>query len=234
MFGLAKEDWQDLVLSVNVHRKQRRLSPYRSACLLDRALANATVEELAEALGFEDTTTIRKIHRLHELPSALASVVHWGARRGSLSMSTASELMRLDSAASLERAFSAAIEHNLTRDEARQLVQVRQRTGNDIDKCVEQALITRPRIERSELVLGSFISHKSQQVAEGLGDSDASRALRLEMAKEMPQVVPRALRISDGRFSLLLSQEDAGKLRGTIGEHSIESKLTELMERVGR
>lgn len=234
MFGLAKEEWQDLVLSVNVHRKQRRLSPYRAACLLDRALANATIEELADALGFEDTTTLRKIHRLHELSPTLASVVHWGTRRGSLSMSTASELMRLDSEASLERAFSAAIEHNLTRDEARQLVQVRQRTGNDIDKCVEQALITRPRIERSELVLGSFISRESQEIAESLGEGDASRALRLQMAKEVPQVVPRALRISDGRFSLLLSQDDAGKLRAAIGDQSIESKLTELMERARR
>ncbi len=232
MHGLSDAEWRDLVLSVNVHRKQRRLSPGRAASYLDRALKNASVEQLAESLGFEDTTTLRKIHRLNQLPADLAAVVDWGDRRGSLSMSTASELMRLEAANLIREAFTAAIEHELTRAEARQVVQSRQRSGAAIAECIERALATRPRVERSELILGSFLTERAKRIVDSLGNDAAARRLKLEIARCLPKVVPRALRVNDNRFSILLSEDVAKDLRAGLSGKSVECVLTELMERV--
>ena len=228
-FGLSNDEWQDLLLSVNVHRKQRRLTPAGAARLIERALQQTVADDLAAALGFESTTMLHKIRRLHELPPDLASVVHWGSRRGSLSMSTASELLRLEPEAAIREAFHVAVEHSLTRDEARQLVQIRQRSGKPIRESVAEALRTRPRAVRSELVIGSFITEQSVRAVTELGDEEASRWLRLQLARDVPQVVPRSLRIGDRRFSLLLSEDDGRVLRSVLGGESIESRLSELM-----
>lgn len=232
MHGLTDAEWRDLVLSVNVHRKQRRLSPARVASYLDRALCNVSVEQLAISLGFGDTTTLRKIHRLHKLPADLAAVVDWGNRRGNLSMTTASELMRLDSESLVREAFTGAIEHDLTREEARQVVQSRQRSGSSILECIARALATRPRIERSELILGSFVTAKAQRIAEALGNEAAAHRLKIEIARHLPRVVPKALRVNDGRFSLLLSEDAANELRAGLSGKSIEDGLSTLLERV--
>jgi len=61
MHGLSDTEWRDLVLSVNTHRKQRRLPPCKVAYLIDHALQNTSADQLAKSLGFEDTTTFFKI-----------------------------------------------------------------------------------------------------------------------------------------------------------------------------
>ena len=83
MFGLTESQWRDLVLSVNVHRKNRRLSPVDTAHCLATALKQTDVPSLVKALGCNDATTVLKILRLKDLPFELATLVDWGTTRGS-------------------------------------------------------------------------------------------------------------------------------------------------------
>lgn len=232
MFGLTREEWQDLVLSVNVHRKSRRLSPAQAASYLQRALQQTSVESLAEALGFKETSTLRKIAGLSVLPADVADTVEWGSRRGSISMSTAAELLRLGSPDLVREAVTSAIEHDLSKEEARQLVQIRARSSEPIEECVRRALGTRLRIERSELILGSLLSGSAQQVAHQLGNDVLARRLKLVMANRFPDVVPKALRINGDRFTVLLAEADAANLRAALQGKSIEATLTEFVERI--
>jgi hypothetical protein len=87
-------------------------------------------------------SAIRRIHRLHDLPDDLAALVEWGTRRGSLSMSTASELLRLSSSELIREAIVSAIEYDLTKDKSRQVVQIHERTGEPIAECVQRALLS--------------------------------------------------------------------------------------------
>ncbi len=232
MFGLEREEWQDLVLSVNVHRKNRRLSPSQAAAYLQRALQRTTVEELAETLGFKETSTLRKIAGLVVLPADVASTVEWGSRRGNISMSTAAELLRLRSADLIREAVTSAIEHDLSKEEARQVVQIRARSSEPIQECVRRALATRTRIERSELILGSLLSGTAKQVSRQLGNDLLARKLKIALAHQFPDVVPKALRINGDRFSILLSEADAASLRAALQGKSVEATLTEFVERI--
>lgn len=232
MFGLERGEWQDLVLSVNVHRKNRRLSPAQAASYLQRALKQTSVENLAETLGFKETSTLRKIAGLVTLPADVAGTVEWGNRRGNISMSTAAELLRLGSPDLIREAVTSAIEHDLSKEEARQVVQIRARTSEPIDECVRRALATRPRIERSELILGSLLSGAAKQIARQLDNDALARKLKLVLAGRFPNVVPKALRINGDRFSILLSEADAISLREALEGKSIEATLTELVEEI--
>ena len=230
MFGLSDEQWRDLVLSVNVHRKKRRLSPYQVAHFMKLALRETDVDGLAEALGFTDTTTMRKILRLNDLSDDLASTVDWGNSRGSVSMSTGAELLRLPTAELVDQAIRAAVENGLTKEEARQVVQIFERSGQGLAECIVRALKTRPRVERSELIIGSLLSESAQRVAAELGNEESTHKLKLALAKRYPDVLCRATRINGDKFSLLLDEAEAGKLRQKLGGQSVESMVTEVTE----
>lgn len=229
MFGLTADEWRDLVLSVNVHRKNRRLAPFDAAGLIRKATLSADPSVVAEALGFTDLTTFNKILRLADLPPDLASLVEWGSRRGSLSMSTATELLRLPQDQQAP-AIRLAVENNLTKEEARQVAQVNQRTGLPADQCVAQALKTRVKVERSELILGSIVSDRARAIIQSLGPEQATTKLKRRLAAQFPDVVTQAFSLRGNRFSLLLSEADGGRLRQALGGQSVEQTLTRMVE----
>lgn len=232
MFGLTDIQWRDLVLSVNVHRKSRRLSPAEVATYLATALSQTDVSSLAQALGFSDTTTLLKIHRLKDLPAELGALVEWGTVKGSVSMSTAAELMRLRSIDVAASAVKAAVEHSLTKEEARQLVQVLERSGDTLAASLNKILLTRPKVERSELVVGSLLSTKAQEKVLALGNDIAAKKVRLLFARNFPSILCQSVRIQPRRFSLLFPDDNAGKLRDALKGASIEATVTHFLEQL--
>jgi len=232
MFGLEKEQWQDLVLSVNVHRKNRRLSPAQVGRILTTALQHTDLETLADRLNFKDTTLLRKIARLADLPPDVASMIDWGTRKGSLSMSSATEIQRLAEPELIRQAAIAAVENDFSRAEARQLVQIRTRTGVPLPSCVESVIGTRPKVERSELIIGSFLTEKAKAGCASPGNDAAARGILLRLASRFPDITARALRINGDRFSLLLSAEDGTRLRQLIAPQSVEALLTSFAENI--
>jgi ParB-like chromosome segregation protein Spo0J len=229
MFGLTEAQWRDLVLSVNVHRKTRRLSPYQTSQYLAMALNHTNVNALGEALGFSDATTLLKILRLKDLPPETAPLVEWGTAPGAVSMSTAAELLRLASSELVAIAIKAAAQHRLTKEEARQLVQIYGRSGEALQECISRVLLTRPRVERSELIIGSLLSPEAQRNAAELGEEQSAKRLRLLLAHRFPDVVCQAVRVRAGRFSMLFSEEDAAKLRRRLAGRTLEAVATQLL-----
>jgi hypothetical protein len=230
MFGLQQTEWRDLVLSINIHRKTRRLFPLAAAALLSRAASQASLNEIAEALGLKESSTLRKIISIASLPPEIASIVEWGERRGSISMSAAAEITRLGKLDLMRRAAMAAIQHGMTKEEIRQIVQISSRSKSTIDECIQKVLSTRLIIERSELIIGSLLSKTAKENFEELGSELIERKIKNLMARQFPDVVPKALRISQERFSLLLSEDDSRRLRIELKGKAIESMVTDLAE----
>jgi len=230
VYGLPEDEWRELILSVNTRRSKRRLSPAETARRLHTALQNGDASTIATALGFSDTTTMRRIERLTILPADLASLVDWGTRRGRVSMSAASELLRLDDRDAIRQAIMAAIEHELSRDEARQVVQIRDRSQESLAECIQRVLSSRPRIERSELVIGSLLTQEARDAAARVGDTTAARKLGITLARRCPEIVLRAIRMTGERFSIMFNENDAEKLRAALGPKSIEEAVTDIVE----
>jgi len=148
-------------------------------------------------------------------------------------MSTAFELLRLASIDDVRDAFRAAVEYELTRDEARQVAQIQERTSEAISECVRRVVASRPKIERSELIIGSLLTASSRALVDRMGSPETIRRLKLLLARQYPDVVARALRIHAERFSLLLAEADAVRLREHLGPRSIEATITQLVDTIG-
>ena len=161
------------------------------------------------------------------LPKSFASVVSWGGGKGTLSMSTASELLRLGDL--VTEAIPDAIANNLTKDEARQVVQLHQRSGKSISDCMRQSLLTRPRIEHLELIIGSLLSPAAIGLASVLGNEESTRLLSRRMAARFPEIVCKAVRVNGDRFSIMLDSEAASALRQHAGSSTVEQVITDLL-----
>lgn len=143
-------------------------------------------------------------------------------------MSAASELLRLGDRAA--EAIPLAVANCITKEEARQIVQLHKRSGQSVSDCVHQSLLTRPKIERLELILGGLLSPDAQKQAESLGNDGASKLLARRLAQSFPRVFFRSVRVNADRFSLMLEASAAGQLRDQIAPLSVESRVTELLE----
>ena len=122
MHGLTMDEWKALRASLKTSSRDRPLPPGDVAALLNKALEQCSLPELAAALEFKDQSTLRKIANLQQLETHLLTHVTWGARKNAVSMSTAVELLRIPSPNARADAFDRAREYGLSRSEARALV----------------------------------------------------------------------------------------------------------------
>jgi len=158
LFGLASEEWQDLVLSVGTHRGQRRISPVQVALLLRRALDNANdVEQLAKALHFQDRTMVSRFLSLLKLPEEYQELVGWGKRDGLVSFTSAALVSSLSDKQKIRDALEVVLMHDLTKVETEALVQrVRRSEGTKtVRDAVSEVLRMRPRVETRYLIVGA-------------------------------------------------------------------------------
>lgn len=232
MYGLSKEEWQNLVLSVNVGKHQRRLSPYQVAKLLEKALQTVNAPTLASELNFKDLRTFTKIRTLLKAPEDFSELIEWGNRRGSLCMSTAFELLRLQnlSADNLRLLFKACIESDFTKEEARQLVQIHTRSLKPPLVALDEVLKTRPVVQKCHLIIGSLLSDHARENAKSLLKETGMRKINSAFVKLFPDITAQVFRVTNGKFSLLLSEKDNDLLRQSIGNVSVETKITEILE----
>lgn len=230
MFGLTKEEWQSLALSLNTHRSKRRLSPYTVALLIEKAVQSTQVDELSRALGFADSSTVRRILKLASLPKLLGNFVGWGGGVGYISMSVASELMRLDSDMMTQAAVKTALQYGMSKSEARQLVQIVKRGEKNLETAVDLVLKTRPKVERRELIVGGITSETAQSAVLARGVDISAKKLKLDLAKLCPDVFPKSVTISSNTFSIMLLDGDTAKLHQCFSGRSIEESITSLLE----
>jgi hypothetical protein len=226
MYGLSQDEWTNLVLSVNTHRGQRRLSPAEVAALLARAIQQATAEQVASSLGFRGADMVRRFLLLNCIPPDLREMVDWGARPGAVSLSTATALAGLAEPAVVAAAFRAAIEHSFSKSEAIQLKQAYLRGRGAVADCVASVLQTRPRVERRELTMGAITA---PDVASRIGEltpEQRAQSLKAAAASAFPGVRMLGSSLGKGRFSFLLDEANARLLRDITGGRSLEDTVT--------
>ena len=157
---LSPELKRDLILSLGTHRTERRLSPLEVARLIDLLYRKGTsFKEIAHLVSLRSTSTLREIHRLLALAPDVQHLVGWGKPSAStLPMKSAQQIARLSSWSDQLAAAKATLVHELTSEEARQLVESKIRSQEPIDDCVNAVLRLRPTIERKYLFLGAVTS----------------------------------------------------------------------------
>lgn len=121
MHGLTDAEWRNLRASLKTSSRDRPLSPGDVAALLNKAMQQCSLTELAVSLEFKDQSTLRKIANLGHLEADLLAQVTWGTQHGTISMTVAAELQRLPDAHSIRQAFQSATRQRMNRTQAREL-----------------------------------------------------------------------------------------------------------------
>ena len=147
-------------------------------------------------------------------------------------MSTASELLRLDGTSNdvLKEIFRKAIECELTKEEARQVIQIFKRSKKNPLEAFEEALNTRPIIQKSVLILGSLLSSEAKNKAEASINESGMRKIYATFARHFPDISFQSFKINSPRFSLLLSEENEKLLKKSINPLSVEEGITKTIE----
>ncbi|HZN71396.1 MAG TPA: hypothetical protein VFC00_06900 [Micromonosporaceae bacterium] len=156
---------RDLVLSVGTHRSNRPLSPLEVADAISHYSNEFGWEDCLSRISLTESTA-RKFLTLRELDESVASLVDWNNRPGTISFSSAAELRRLKPAEQRE-VRDGLLRNRMTRDEVRQVVQLRVRSGRPLRDLVAEVLGMRPQVVTLHLLLGGITE---PEVTRALGD----------------------------------------------------------------
>jgi hypothetical protein len=210
--GLAPEMQRAIILSVGTHRGARRLSPTEVGAAFAQALeAGTPARELAAFVHFRDATMVGRFTRLNRLSPDVKYLVDWNKPNDGLGFSVASELVQLPEG-DHEPAARRVIELKLSKDEVKQVVQLRRRSHKAIDDCFDDILRLRPQVVRQHIFIGAV----RESLREPLAKLDqAARNLVLKSALDtvLPTAVTRASRLGIARFSLVGDDALAAQLR---------------------
>jgi len=202
--GLTSDEYKQLILSVGTHRGKRRISPVEAAVLFDKAQrAGASLADCAKAVQLEGPTWVGRFLNLLKLPEDVRHLVDWGRGAGAVTFTSAADIARLDDPDDRRAAIQAALTHNFSSKEVRQLVQLKKRSERTIAECTEGVLKMRPQVDVRHVFIGS--------VAEGLRDRlrDLGQYARDEaFANVVKQVVGPGVsgRLGAERFTLVGSK----------------------------
>lgn len=158
--GLNALDLGRLRMSVGYSRnkKGRPLSPIEVGKLLRQARSEGhSWEECADAIQLDGTGHIRRFQQILELPDDLQHLVSWGSPKGSISFSSAVELVKITDPNDQHIVAYSILKDGLNKNEVRQIAQLRNRSKRPIRECISEIIGMRPTIEKRYVFVGSII-----------------------------------------------------------------------------
>lgn len=173
------EERKGLILSIGGGRHDRPLSPGQVAELLERAIrAGASTRAIADSVHLEATTMIGRFLSLRRLPRRLQEQVSWGRSAGSLNLTQAQEIARLDSDVDQMSLAEAVVEDRLTASEVRAVVQLVANSGDTLPRALEKTLALRPTLERRYITIGQVQDPWLRGELDALAPSKRTELLR--------------------------------------------------------
>lgn len=158
-YNIKNEDkWRDLVLSIGTHRRIRRLSPVEVATLLSETIKKGEKygvlkEEIAKELQLRDTSMMYKFLSLLKIPKEFYQLIVWGNKKNKISFSSAFYTSHL-SDKEMTYFLESILSYDLTKNEARQVSELKRRSNFDIKKCIDEVLLGRPIIREQTMFIG--------------------------------------------------------------------------------
>lgn len=142
---------RDLILSVGTHKGIRPLSPLEVGDGIAELINDVGFEAAMEKLTL-DPSTSRRFLKLRELDQGIGELVDWGRKPGTISFSAAAEIVRLRPEQQKDLA-EACLQHGLTKEETRQVVQLVFRRNDSVAAAVQSALAMRPSVVTIHVVI---------------------------------------------------------------------------------
>ena len=178
--GLSALELGRLRMSVGygTHKKGRPLSPIEVGKLIRQVKeAGVSTEECARAINL-DKSGIGRFLRILDLPSDVQHLITWGAQKGSIGFSAATQLVRLDSADDQNIVIESILSRGLNSKEIQQVVQLNTRSGRRVKECLEEVLGMRPVIEKRHVFIGTIENQDVESILADLTQAERDSILQ--------------------------------------------------------
>lgn len=230
MKGISPYELRQLILSVGTRKSVRPLSPVEVGSLIQRALdAGETRIDVAERLHLIGTTMIGRFTRILSLPAQVQQLVGWGADSGTIPIESASQIARLKEPEEQISLAKVVLESRLSKSEISQVIQIRQRSGNPIEKCIESVLNQRPVIEKRHVIIGELQSEKLRESVRRTSQQERDNLLRSALEKHLPGFSSLGCKVGNGYFLLVGDDNFYDKVMALSG--GFEICITDYLER---
>ena len=228
MNGLSPLEIRQLILSVGTHRSERPLSPIEVAKLMQKALdAGEKRKEIADRLHLNGSTIIGRFTRLLSLPPQIQHLIGWGSDPTTLSFTTASGIACLESTQEQTTLAKAVLESQLNKSEIVQVVQIRQRSRNSIESCIETVLNQRPVIQRRHVIIGELQSERLKDELKQVSQLGRDNLLQSALERHVPNVPPLDTKLGDEYF-LLVGDDQCHRAIMSLSD-GFEKSITEYL-----
>ena len=192
---------QNLIMSVGTHRGERPLSPVESAEVISSELARGvSMKDLASELLLEGPTMLSRLRKLLDLPAEIRGLVDWRRSGTTIRMSTASQIARLPNVDEMTLLARGVFEHELTKSETQQIVELVFKTGSAVPIAIEQMLKARPKTEHKVLFIGSLEDREILVFLKTMSQSSRDQLLRSVIDRIVPADLEWSSRLGVDRY----------------------------------
>ena len=112
-------------------------------------------------------------------------------------------IARLSSAQEQSVLTKAALESQLNKSEIIQVVQIRQRSGNPIENCIQAVLNQRPIVEKRHLIIGELRSEKLKAELKQVSQLERNNFLHSVLDQHCPNIPHLGCKLGDVYFLLV-------------------------------
>jgi len=203
--GLTRREFQELLLSVGKTTRSRRpLSPVEVGNLCEKSIGKgASPKEITEAVKMTDRSMISKFVRLRALIPEVRHLVSWGySGDAAIGFSVAFQLARM-SESQQPVASAAVLKYRLTRDEMTSVIQLLERSGDPLDKCVDRVVRRRPVVRIRQIVLGAVTSAASSAKLSFLSQLQRDELLERIVSRLFPKATDYTAKLGVDRFTII-------------------------------
>ena len=230
MKGLSSYELRQLILSVGTRKSARPLAPVEVGRLIQKAIdAGETRTDIADRLHLDGTTMIGRFTRLLSLPPKVQQLIGWGGDSATVPIESASQIARLKTTEEQISLAEVVLACRLNKSEIRQVIQIRQRSGNPIGKCIKTVLNQRPVIEKRHVIIGELQSAKLQEYLKRTSQLERNNLLKSALEKHLPNVSILGCKVGDDYF--LLIGDDHLYATVTSLPDGFENSITDYLER---
>lgn len=211
------------------HKEGRPLSPVEVGKLIRRVKKNGvSTGECANAIGL-DKSGIGRFLRILDLPEDIQHLVSWGAKKGAIGFSAATQLARFEDAEDQYVVVDSILTKGLNSKEIQQVVQLKTRSGRGVNECLKEVLGMRPVIEKRHIFIGTI---ENQDVKSILADiTQAERDLVLQSSIVALHLGDVSGRLGKKIFTLVGSDSLDAVIQ-SIGPDNLEEQLTAQIQKV--
>ena len=222
--GLSALELGRLRMSVGygTHKKGRPLSPTEVGLLIRKALDQGeSLRDCAKAIQLAGVGHIGRFLRILELPINLRHLISWGAGKNFIGFTAAVELVRIRDPEDQQAVAASILSHGLNSKEVRQVAQLQERSGRDIDDCITEVLGMRSTTEKRYVFVGT-VAKEYVSGLDGLTQATRDSILDIGIARLGLEGVTGRL---GARFFTLVGGDRFNKSMQSVGKENIEVLL---------